>query len=390
MSQLTSGANNRVRALAASGQAVWLDYLHRRILEDGELSRLISEDGVTGLTSNPAIFEQAIAGSDAYDAALKTRVLGADGEVVSLYEGLAIADIKAAADAFRPVHDALSGRDGFVSLEVSPYLAMDTEATIAEARRLWRAVDRPNLMIKVPGTRPGVPAIRALVGEGINVNVTLLFSIEAYLAVADAHLAGLEAYRASGGNISRVHGVASFFVSRIDGVIDAKIDARGDTDPSRALRGKVAIANAKVAYQHYLEMVGGDRWRALAAAGASPQRLLWASTGAKDPAYSDVLYPEALIGPDTVDTLPPKTLTAFRDHGVVRPSLTADIEGARAVLDRAEALDLDLAGVTAALVDDGVVKFAQAFDSLLAAVADKRAAILGAMSPDRRPECGSR
>ncbi|HEY1561515.1 MAG TPA: bifunctional transaldolase/phosoglucose isomerase [Caulobacteraceae bacterium] len=377
MPQDTLGASNRVRALAASGQAVWLDFLHRKILEDGELNRLIEIDGVTGLTSNPAIFEQAIAGGDTYDSALKAQLLNADQDVMTLYEGLAIADIQAAADAFRPVHDALGGRDGFVSLEVSPYLAMDTEATIAEARRLWRAVDRPNLMIKVPGTGPGVPAIRTLVGDGININVTLLFSLEAYLAVAEAHMAGLEAYQAAGGDISRVHGVASFFVSRIDGLIDAKIDARGQTDPSRDLRGKVAIANAKVAYHRYLEMIGTARWRALAAAGASPHRLLWASTGTKDPAYSDVLYPEALIGPDTVDTLPPKTLAAFRDHGSVTLSLTADVEGARAVIDQADALNLDLAGVTAALVDDGVVKFAQAFDGLLAAVADKRATILG-------------
>ena len=368
---------NPLRELSGLGQAVWLDYLHRRILEDGELARLIADDGVTGLTSNPSIFEQAIAGGDTYDSALKAQVLGADDDVMALYEGLAIADIRAAADAFRPVYDSLDRRDGFVSLEVSPYLAMDTEATIAEARRLWRAVDRPNLMIKVPGTGPGVPAIRVLVGEGININVTLLFSLEAYLAVAEAHLAGLEAHQAAGGDVSRVHGVASFFVSRIDGVIDGKIDSRPKDDPSRALRGKVAIANAGIAYQRYLEMIGGARWQALAAAGASPQRLLWASTGTKDPTYSDVLYPEALIGPDTVDTLPPKTLAAFRDHGVASSTLTADIDGARATLDRAETLSLDLPGVTAALVDDGVVKFAQAFDGLLAAVADERAAILG-------------
>jgi len=368
---------NPLRTLGEAGQAVWLDYLHRRILEDGELQRLIAEDGLKGLTSNPAIFEQAIGGGDAYDATLAALLKESDGEIMDLYERLAIADIQGAADRFRPVYDALDGRDGYVSLEVSPYLAMDTDATISEARRLWRAVDRPNLMIKVPGTGPGVPAIRALIGDGINVNVTLLFSIDSYLAVAEAHVAGLEALKAAGGDISRVHGVASFFVSRIDGLIDKKIEARPSDDPARALRGKVAIANAKIAYRRYLELIATPRWRALAGAGASPQRLLWASTGTKDPAYSDVLYPESLIGADTVDTLPPKTLEAFRDHGVVSPSLTSDVEDARDVLARADELGLDLAGVTASLVDDGVAKFAQAFDALLEAVADKRAKILG-------------
>ena len=369
--------SNPLLALGEAGQAVWLDYLHRRILGDGELKRLIAEDGLKGLTSNPAIFEQAIGGGDAYDASLAALLKHGDEDIMGLYEHLVIADIQGAADLLRPVYDALGGRDGYVSLEVSPYLAMDTEATVSEARRLWRAVDRPNLMIKVPGTAPGVPAIRKLIGEGINVNVTLLFSIDAYLAVAEAHIAGLEAFKAADGDVSRVHGVASVFVSRIDGLIDKKIDARPAGDPAHALRGKVAIANAKVAYQRYLELIGAPRWGALAAAGASPQRLLWASTGTKDPAYSDVLYVENLVGPDTVDTVPPKTLDAFRDHGVVSVSLTADVEGAREVLAQADALGLDLAGVTSALVDDGVAKFAEAFDALLGAVAGKRAKILG-------------
>ena len=367
---------NPLRELGDAGQAVWLDYLHRKILEDGELKRLIADDGVKGLTSNPAIFEQAIGGGDAYDAALAALLQHGDAEIMTLYEHLAIADIKGAADAFRPLYDKLSGRDGYVSLEVSPYLAMDTDATVSEAQRLWRAVDRPNLMIKVPGTAPGVPAIRVLIGQGINVNVTLLFGIDAYLAVAEAHMAGLEALSAAGGDVSKVHSVASFFVSRIDGLIDKAIDARSD-EAARPLRGKVAIANAKIAYQRYLEMIETPRWQALAAAGASPQRLLWASTGTKDPAYSDVLYVESLIGVDTVDTVPPKTLAAFRDHGVVSASLTADVDGAREVLAQTQALGLDLDGVTTALVEDGVTKFADAFDALLAAVADKRAKILG-------------
>ena len=375
---------NPLLALADAGQAVWLDYLHRKILEDGELKRLIAEDGLKGMTSNPSIFEKAIGEGDDYDAALRALIERRDAEVGDLYEALAIADIQAAADIFRPAWERLGGADGYVSLEVSPYLAMDTAATIAEARRLWRAVGRPNLMIKVPGTKPGVGAIRALIGEGINVNVTLLFGIDAYLAVADAHMAGLEALKEGGGDVAKVHGVASFFVSRIDGMIDKEIDARlktaSDTDAAalECVRGKVAIANAKIAYQRYLEMVAAPRWQALAAAGAKPQRLLWASTGTKDPAYSDVLYVETLIGPDTVNTMPPKTMDAFRDHGMVRATLTEAVDMARAVLTQTERLGLDLDGVTDALVADGVAKFAQAFDALLGAVAMKRGKILGA------------
>ncbi len=375
--------SNSLRGLGAVGQAVWLDYLHRRILEDGELAGLIADDGVKGLTSNPAIFQKAIGDSDAYDGALAALMARSDGEVIDLYEQLAIADIQAAADQFRPLWESLNGRDGFVSLEVSPYLAHDTAGTLAEARRLWRAVDRPNLMIKVPGTAAGVPAIRDLIADGINVNVTLLFSVEAYLAVAEAHLAGLEALRAAGGDVSKVHGVASFFVSRIDGMIDAEIDRRlaagaGDAaEALKALRGRVAIANAKRAYRHYLDMIDTPRWRALAATGAAPQRLLWASTGTKDPAYSDVLYVDTLIGPDTVNTMPPATLAAFRDHGVARITLNEDLDAAESVLREAERLGLDLPGVTAFLAKDGVEKFSQAFDDLLGAVAGKRQAVLG-------------
>ena len=376
--------SNSLRELAAAGQAVWLDYLHRRILESGELSRLVEKDGVTGLTSNPAIFQKAIGESDAYDDALAALVADADGEVVDLCERLAVADIQAAADQLRPLWDRLGGRDGFVSLEVSPHLARDTEGTLVEARRLWRAVGRPNLMIKVPGTPAGTPAIRALIGEGINVNVTLLFSIEAYLAVAEAHLAGLEDRRVAGGDVSTVHGVASFFVSRIDGVIDARIDRRlAKAPPEEAavlgrLRGRVAIANAKLAYQKYLALTGTPRWRALADAGAAPQRLLWASTGTKDPVYSDVRYVESLIGPDTVDTMPPATLDAFRDHGVARQTLTEAMGEAEGVLADAERVGLDLPGVTEFLAVDGVDKFVRAFDDLLGAVAAKRQVILGA------------
>lgn len=374
---------NPLQALGEAGQAPWLDYLHRNILENGELERRIREDGLRGLTSNPAIFEKAIGEGNAYDEVLGKAMAKGDADVVELYEHLAIADIQRAADIMRPVWDEKKGADGFVSLEVSPYLGMDTEGTLAEARRLWRTVDRPNVMIKVPGTKPGVPAIRQLISEGVNINVTLLFGIDAYLSVAEAYIAGLEAMKAAGGDVSKVHSVASFFVSRIDTAIDAKIDNRlkaatgDDAAALRFLRGKVAIANAKMAYQRYLELIAQPRWKALADGGAWPQRLLWASTGAKDPSYPDVLYVDTLIGPDTVNTMPPATMDAFRDHGRVEATLTSNIDEARRVLAETRRLDLDLDGVTDHLVQDGVDKFSEAFDKLLGAVAGKRQKILG-------------
>jgi transaldolase / glucose-6-phosphate isomerase len=373
---------NPLQQLAGAGQSIWLDYLHRKLMDSGELNRLIAEDAVRGMTSNPSIFEKAIGEGGDYDDRLKALLARRDLDPMELYEAIAIGDIQAAADQFRPTYDGAGGGDGYVSLEVSPYLARDTEATIAEARRLWRAVDRPNVMIKVPGTWEGVPAIRQLIGEGININVTLLFGLDAYLAVADAHMAGLEALKASGADISRTRGVASFFVSRIDTQIDKEIDRRakaGDAQAAalKALRGKVAIANAKMAYQHYLEMIETPRWKALAAAGAAPQRLLWASTGTKDPAYSDVLYVEGLIGPNTVDTMPLKTLEAFKGHGKIAPTLTQGLDEARETLAAADRLGLDLHGVTQRLVADGVRLFADAFDQLLAAVARKREEMLG-------------
>jgi transaldolase len=369
---------NPLTELEAAGQSVWLDYLHPQILADGSLKRLIDEDGLKGLTSNPSIFEKAITDADVYDRRVQALCRRGQLPPQTLYEKLAIEDIQAAADLFRPTFDRLGGKDGFVSLEVSPRLAMDTESTIIEARRLWRAVGRPNLMIKVPGTRAGVSAIRHLIADGLNINVTLLFGINAYLAVAGAHMEGLESLKAQGKDISQAHGVASFFVSRIDAKIDKAIDARlqrasGETaDALKRLRGKVAIANAKAAYQHYLRIVGGPRWQALALAGASPQRLLWASTGVKDPTYPDTLYADALIGADTIDTLPPKTLDAFRDHGRVSPSLTEDVVGADKVLAEADRLGLDLKGVTDMLVIEGVKLFDDAFTALLKAVADKQ------------------
>ena len=375
---------NPLRDLDAAGQSAWLDYVHRKILEDGELQRLIDDDAVKGLTSNPSIFEKAIGEGDAYDD--KIRALAKPEESTeALYERIAIEDIQGAADIFRHTYDRLFGRDGYVSLEVSPALANDTEGTVANARRLWTAVGRPNLMVKVPGTAAGVPAIRTLIGEGININVTLLFGVDAYLEVAEAFMAGLETFKAHGGDISRVHSVASFFVSRIDTKIDGEIDARlkagatgQEAERLTRVRGKIAIANAKRAYQRYLELIDGPRWKPLAEAGASPQRILWASTGVKDPTYPDTLYVEQLIGPDTVDTMPPKTMDAFRDHGQAAETLAADVPKAEYDLAEAEGLGLDLDGVTKALVVDGVKQFADAFDALLKAVGEKRERILAA------------
>jgi transaldolase/glucose-6-phosphate isomerase len=374
---------NRLQALEAEGQAVWLDYLDRSFLAEGGLARLIEEDGLTGVTSNPSIFEKAIGHGNDYDEQIAQLVRGGETDLAAVYERLAVTDIQAAADALRPVYDRLDGADGFASIEVSPALALSTQGTIDEARRLWAAVDRPNLMVKVPGTREGVPAVRALTTEGINVNITLLFAIDMYQAVAEAFLAGLEDRVAQGRDISRMASVASLFVSRVDTAIDGKIDARvaaggDDAAALSALRGRVAIANAKLAYQGYLELIASDRWRALARQGARPQRLLWASTGTKDPAYSDVYYVETLIGRDTINTMPPKTVDAFREHGTVAPTLTADIAGERRVLAEADRLGLDLAGVTSDLVTEGVEKFSDAADALLTAIGKSRDRLAGA------------
>lgn len=373
---------SRLKSLAEAGQGVWLDFVDRKFLADGGLDKLITEDGLTGVTSNPSIFEKAIGHGDAYDEGLYAFLKDhPNASAVDAYESLAIADIQAAADKLAPVYQRLKGKDGYVSLEVSPYLANDTAGTIQEAQRLWKAVDRTNLMIKVPGTAAGVPAIRALIEAGLNINITLLFSIEAYQAVAEAHLAGLESRIAKDQPIDRIASVASFFVSRIDTQMDKKIadlEAAGDPKAAEAkpLSGKIAIANAKLAYDWYLDLIASPRWKALAAKGAMPQRLLWASTGVKNPDYRDVLYIETLIGPDTVNTVPPKTLDAFRDHGEVAQTLASDLDEARAVLGKADALRLDLPGVTTALVADGVKQFSTAADTLLAAVEEKRRAFV--------------
>ena len=369
---------NALKRLESFGQSPWLDFIQRSFTSTG-LQELIDRDGLKGITSNPAIFQKAMGEGTDYDAGFKQLAEAGDKDALDIYEALAIADIQEAADRMRGVYDATNKVDGYVSLEVSPYLALRTEDTVAEARRLWKAVGRDNLMVKVPGTDAGVPAIRTLIADGININVTLLFAQSAYEAVAEAFIAGLEDRVAKGGSIVGLSSVASFFVSRIDAVIDKKIDermAKGEAG-LKALRGKVAIANAKLAYQTYLGLVASPRWAALAAKGALPQRLLWASTGVKDKAYSDVLYVDELIGRDTVNTIPPATMDAFRDHGHVRESLIEDIEGARRVLADAESAGLDLQGVTTKLVEDGVMLFAEAADKLLGSVADKRVKMLG-------------
>jgi transaldolase/glucose-6-phosphate isomerase len=365
---------NPLRALAVFGQSVWLDYIRRTLITSGDLGRMIDEDGLRGVTSNPSIFEKAVAGSSDYNeilAAPDARAL----DPKRLYEKIAIRDLQDAADILRPVYEETARRDGYVSLEVSPQLAFDTAATLDEARRLWREVARDNLMIKVPATPQGIAALGELIGEGINVNATLLFARDVYQRVAEAYISGLERLVAAGGDPSRVAGVASFFVSRIDSAVDVQIAERlpgATTIRDRALLhslgGRVAIANAKLAYQRYQEMFAGPRWRALADRGAQTQRLLWASTGAKNPAYSDVVYVEELIGPDTVTTVPPATLDAFRDHGRPRASLVEDLDGARDTMSTLAELGISIDEITDQLLGDGVRLFADAFDKLLRAL----------------------
>ena len=368
-------ATNPVRALQTFGQSVWLDYLRRSLFTSGEFQRLITEDGLRGATSNPSIFEKAIAGSSDYLNLLQDIERHGDMEPMALYEALAIRDIRDAADLLRPVYDGTARADGYVSLEVSPYLAHDTAATIDEARRLWKAVDRENVMIKVPASIEGLPAIRELTSEGINVNITLLFGIERYELVARAYMEGLSTFVRNGGDPAQVCSVASFFVSRIDTMVDGMIASRLGTATDAGLRtsltdllGTVAIANARLAYQRYLALCRTSEWQRLAARGAHPQRLLWASTSTKNPRYRDVRYVEELIGRDTINTITPATIEAFRDHGRLRASLENDIDGARATLAALERVGISLTEVTDRLLEDGVTLFCKAFDSLLAAV----------------------
>jgi transaldolase len=377
--QSSTSAKNPLLELQKQGQSVWLDYIRRDLITSGELKRLIDEDGLRGITSNPSIFEKAIAGSTDYAGFLdQLRAQGLSSG--DMYERIAVRDIQDSADLLSPVYKATNKRDGYVSLEVSPTLARDTNGTIAEARRLWKTVARPNIMIKVPGTPEGVPAVRQLISEGININITLLFAQEAYVKVAEAYIDGLEAAQKTGIDISGIASVASFFVSRIDSLVDSMIDERlktatppsQDQDLLRSLHGKVAIANAKQAYRSYQQMIAGQRWKALAAKGAQVQRLLWASTSTKNPKYRDVLYIEELIGPDTVNTIPPATMDAFRDHGNVRRTLDADVAAADTVMANLEKAGISMKKVTDQLLEDAIKLFADAFQKLLSAVEQKK------------------
>ncbi len=363
------------------GQSVWLDYLRRSLVTSGELAQKIEQDGLRGLTSNPAIFKEAIVGSADYDEAIRT-LSGQGLTAEAIYETMAVEDLQGAADAFRPLYDRLDGADGFVSLEVAPSLARDTAGTLAEAKHLWKTVDRPNLMIKVPGTPEGLPAVQELIGQGINVNVTLLFSREAYKACAEAYIAGLEAYHAKGGDLSRVASVASFFLSRIDISIDAKLEAlmakttdSAELEKLKGLMGSVAIANAKLAYQDYKALFTSERFKVLAQAGAHPQRLLWASTGTKNPHYRDVRYVEELVGPNTVNTMPVATLNACADHCELRSSLEENLEQAQKVLVDLESVGISLDQVTLDLLVEGLAKFTGPFDELIESIRNKRALV---------------
>ena len=372
--------DNPLTRLVQCGQSIWLDFLSRTMLVSGELVSLIQEDGISGVTSNPAIFEKAIAGSSGYDdaiAALARQGLCA----VEIYESLAIEDVRMTADLLRPLYDRLDGKDGFVSLEVSPHLARDSAGTLLDARRLWERVDRPNLLIKVPGTWEGLAAVRQLVREGINVNVTLLFGIPRYRAAAEAYLDGLSERAARGLPLTRVASVASLFLGRIDLLVDpllAKIAQGGGGGSllAAALKGQTAIACAKAARGVYRDILEDDRYRALAARGARPQRLLWASTGTRDPSCSDTKYLEALIGPDTVSTLPLDTLAAYRDHGRPANRLDHGLQEALGVLERLYELGIDLNPLTQQLEDEGVERFARPYDSLIRNIELKRLAAI--------------
>jgi transaldolase len=361
-------AKSRLHELSARGQSVWIDYLSRDLVHGGGLARAIDEDAVAGVTSNPTIFQKALASTNAYDAQL-AKELAETQDPKELFLRLALADIADACDVLRPVWDATDGGDGYVSMEVDPTLAYDTEATTAEASRLHAIVDRPNLLVKIPATKPGLPAIEDMIAKGKSINVTLIFSLRRYAEVAEAYVRGLERLVAHGGDPRLVHSVASFFVSRVDTEADKRLEALGGS--ALGLRGKLAVANAKLAYQRFHEIFSGERWQFLAAKGARPQRCLWASTSTKNPDYRDVLYVEELIGPMTVDTMPEETIRAFQDHGVVADTLEQGVDGARKLFDDLDAAGVDYDDVTETLEREGVEKFADSFVDLLAGIADK-------------------
>jgi transaldolase len=371
---------NPLQRLHELGQSIWYDYIRRDLFSSGKLERLIREDALTGMTSNPTIFQKAIAEGELYDEDI--RRLGGEGrDTPRVFEGLAVDDVRRAADFFRPVYDSAGGDDGFVSIEVGPHLALDTKGTIEEARRLWKECDRGNVMVKIPGTKEGVPAIRQCLEEGININITLLFSVPRYREVMEAYLAALEARTKAGKSLERIRSVASFFVSRVDTMTDKKLDAKaaGGSDRERALakdlRGKLGIANARVAFQAFEEIFGGSRFGALEKKGVRRQKPLWASTSTKDPTLPDLYYVEALIAPDTVDTMPPETLEAYRDHGDPKVRIHDDLAGAHSVFRGIAELGIDEKEIFRDLEDEGIRKFSDSYDSLIRTLADKQKAV---------------
>jgi len=374
-------SSNPLKRLRELGQSVWYDYIRRDLYTSGELERLIREDGLSGMTSNPTIFQKAIAETELYDEDVR-RAGAAGKEPIEIFDQLTVEDVRRAADVFRPVFDASSGGDGFVSIEVGPRLANDTEGSIAEARRLWERCARGNVMVKIPGTAAGVPAIRRCLAEGININITLLFSVERHREVMEAYLSALEERAAAGRPIDGIRSVASFFVSRVDTNVDKKLDRiakEGEGESSRAaakeLRGKAAIGNARLAYQAFREVFGSERFAALERKGARLQRPLWASTSTKDPAYPDLYYVEALVAPDTVDTMPPETFAAYRDHGEPKVRISDDLDGAREVFRRLAALGIQESQVSRELEEEGVKKFADSYDSLVKTLGEKEKAM---------------
>jgi transaldolase len=358
---------NKVKQIHSFGQSIWLDFIDRAIISSGKLKSLIDVDGVRGVTSNPAIFEKAITSSSDYDNDIRTL---ADGDKTNeeIFFGLAVTDIQNATKLFEGVYDESKGEDGYVSLEVSPFLALDAEGTAKQAEELWKKVDRKNVMIKIPGTKPGLQAIRESIGKGININVTLLFGLPRYEEVTEAYISGLEDHLAAGHKIGHISSVASFFLSRIDVLVDPMLDEKDLGD----LKGEVAIASAKKAYEIYKRVFSGPRWEKLAAQGAKPQRLLWASTSSKNPAFKDTKYVEALIGADTVDTVPLETIEAFRDHGIAANTLEQGLDTATAILDKLKAAGIDIDAITQQLEDEGIEKFNKPFEKLLQAIEDQK------------------
>jgi transaldolase len=363
-------SSNRLQEVHDAGVSIWLDFIDRAILRNGDLARRIREDALTGETSNPTIFEKALAEGSEYDEQIRTT--SGDLTAMELFEVIATTDVRTACDEFRPVFDRTGGADGFVSIEVSPGAANDARATIAEAQRLWATVNRPNVMIKVPGTPEGAVAVRQLIGAGINVNITLLFAIDAYRRVIEAYFAGLEDRVGKGAPISSLSSVASFFVSRVDGEVDKRVDALSISQAERdALKGKAAIANAKLAYRLFQQQVATPRWAALAAKGARLQRPLWASTSTKNPAYRDVMYVEQLIGPSIVNTMPPQTIEAFRDHGVVKRTVDVGVDESERYFRALAGVGISIDDVTAKLLTDGLASFQKSFDTLIAGLQKK-------------------